>query len=85
MHTTHIIHIDGSVMLVIPPAILDLLSLHPGTMVSIAMVDGRMIIDPKPQPTLDALLDEAREANIYPLSEEEREWIDAPAVGREIL
>ncbi|MGB6105880.1 MAG: hypothetical protein WBF88_18710 [Pusillimonas sp.] len=30
------------------------------------------------------LLAEAKAAGVYPLSEEEREWIDAPAVGREL-
>ncbi|MFT0212488.1 hypothetical protein VQ643_07690 [Pseudomonas sp. F1_0610] len=33
--------------------------------------------------TLRELLDEAEVAGVYPLLSEEREWIDAPPVGRE--
>jgi len=31
------------------------------------------------------LLAEAEAAGVYPLPPEEREWIDSPAVGRELL
>lgn len=37
----------------------------------------------RPRYTLDELLAEASGA--YPLPPEEREWVDAPAVGRELL
>lgn len=36
----------------------------------------------KPRYTLDELL--AETSGIYPLSPEEREWVDAPAVGLEL-
>ena len=34
--------------------------------------------------TLAELLTEAEAAGVYPLPREEREWVDAPAVGREL-
>ncbi|HGN8621726.1 hypothetical protein AAA557_05195 [Pseudomonas aeruginosa] len=37
----------------------------------------------KPRYTLAELLAETEAAGVYPLPTEEREWIDAPAVGRE--
>ncbi|MCD0502132.1 hypothetical protein [Bordetella petrii] len=40
-------------------------------------------IPAKPRYTLAELLTEAEVAGVYPLPAEEREWIDAPAVGRE--
>ncbi|MEN7531714.1 transcriptional regulator [Cupriavidus sp. DL-D2] len=35
--------------------------------------------------TLDELLAEAKAASQHPLPPEQREWVDAPAVGRELL
>lgn len=35
--------------------------------------------------TLDELLAEAQASGPYPLPPEQREWVDAPAVGRELL
>lgn len=72
-------------MLAVPPAILDLLRLQAGATVGMAVADGRLVVDPKPRPrhTLDELLAEA--AGAYPLPPEEREWIDAPAVGKELI
>lgn len=42
-------------------------------------MDGR-----KPRYTLAGLTAEAEASGTYPLAESEREWIDAPAVGREL-
>jgi|GEM_PF-2870869 len=49
--------------------------------------DGGLLVDPKPRPryTLAELLLEAEAAGAYPLPAEEREWVDAPAVGRELI
>ena len=47
--------------------------------------DGSLVIDPKPRPryTLAALL--AASDYSQPQPAEEREWVDAPAVGRELI
>ena len=47
---------------------------------------GHLVVDPKPRPryTLAELLAEAETAGAYLLPVEEREWIDAPAVGKEL-
>ena len=87
MHTTNLRKVGGSVMLAVPPAILDLLHLQAGATVDVAVADGRLVVDPKPRPryTLDELLAEAEASGTYPLPAEEREWIDAPAVGKELI
>jgi antitoxin ChpS len=87
MHTTSLRRVGGSVMLAIPSAILDLLHLQVGATVGVDVADGRLVVCPKPHPhyTLDELLAEAEAAGTYPLPEEEREWIDAPAVGKELI
>lgn len=85
MHTTSLRKVGGSVMLAVPPALLNVLHLSPGSSVAMAVEDGRLIIDPKPKPhyTLAELL--ANSDYSQPLTIEEREWIDAPARGGELL
>ena len=76
--------VGGSVMLAVPPAILDLLHLQAGAKVSVTVVDGCLMVEPKPRPsyTMAELLAEAKGSGEYPLPAQEREWIDAPAVGK---
>lgn len=87
MHTTNLRKVGGSIMLAVPPALLDILHLTAGAKVGLAVDNGRLVIDPnaKPRYTLDELLAEAEETGAYPLPPEEREWIDAPAVGDELI
>ncbi|KFG88805.1 MULTISPECIES: transcriptional regulator [Pseudomonadota] len=85
MHTTNLRKVGGSVMLAVPPAILDLLQLQAGATVGVAVTDGRLVVDPRPQPryTMAELL--AASDYSQPQTAEEREWVDAPAVGRELI
>ena len=85
MHTTNLRKVGGSVMLAVPPAILDLLQLQGGATVGVAVTDGRLVVDPRPQPryTMAELL--AASDYSQPQTAEEREWVDAPAVGRELI
>ncbi len=85
MHTTHLRKVGGSVMLAVPPAILELLHLQAGTTVGVAVEDGRFVVEPKPRPryTMAELL--AASDYSVPQPPEEREWVDAPAVGREVV
>jgi len=63
MHTTHLRKVGGSVMLAVPPAILDRLHLQAGATVAMAIDGGRLVIDPKPRPhyRLDELLAQCQE------------------------
>lgn len=83
MHTTHLRKVGGSVMLSVPPAILEVLRLRAGAAVGLAVESGRLVIEPSPGPryTLEELL--AASDYTTPQPAEEREWIDAPAIGRE--
>jgi antitoxin ChpS len=86
LHTTNLRKVGGSVMLAVPPAFLDQLHLHAGATVGVVISDGCLVIEPAPCPryTLDELLSEAEASGAYPLPPEEREWVDVPAVGREL-
>lgn len=84
MHTTNLRKVGGSVMLAVPPAILDLLHLEVGATVGLAVDGERLVIDPKVKPryTLDELLAQC-DPDAAP-SEEDRRWVDLPPAGREL-
>jgi antitoxin ChpS len=71
-------------MLVVPPAFLEQLHLQVGATVGIAVSDGRLVVDPKPRPhyTLAELLSASDYSSSQ--SNEDREWVDVPAVGGEL-
>ena len=85
MHTTNLRKVGGSVMLSVPPALLDILRLQPGSKVGITIENGRLVVQPEQRPhyTLDELL-----AQCDPRarrSTREREWLDAEPMGSELL
>jgi antitoxin ChpS len=71
-------------MLAVPPAILDLLHLRAGATVDISVESGRLVVEPhqRPRYTLDELLAQCDAS--AEMTQEEREWIDARAVGGEL-
>jgi antitoxin ChpS len=85
MHTTHLRKVGGSVMLALPPAILDLLHLQAGASVGLAVDGGRLVVDPMPRKRyrLDELLAQCdADAEV---SAEDRAWIDDAPVGCELF
>lgn len=85
MHTTNLRKVGGSVMLAVPPALLDLLSLRVGAKVDIGVEDGRLVVEPRTRPSysLNELLAQCEETGA--LSTEDRAWLDAKPVGNELL
>lgn len=85
MLVTTLRKVGGSVMLAVPPALLDLLQLSEGAKVGLAVDNGRLVVEP--QPSVRYTMAELLAASDYssPQPPEEREWIDAPAVGGELL
>lgn len=85
MHITNLRKVGGSVMLAVPPALLDLLHLKAGEAVGVAVDGGRLIVEasPKPRYTLAELLAGSDYSGAP--SPEDREWLDTPAVGKELL
>lgn len=84
MHTTNIRKVGGSLMLAVPPELLDALQLSAGAQVNMSIDDGRLIIEAcrKPRYTLAELLAQSDYSEVE--SKDEQDWLDAPAVGREI-
>ncbi|MCA1793247.1 MAG: antitoxin [Desulfobacteraceae bacterium] len=85
MHTTNLRKVGGSIMLTVPPVILDLLQLHAGATVGLTVEHGRLLIEPTPRTrySLDELLAQCDES--AEISEEDRAWLESKPVGSELL
>lgn len=85
MYTTNLRKVGGSIMLAVPPALLDVLQLSAGAKVGLAVDNGRLVVEPqaKPRYTMAELLAASDYSQPQPSSE--REWVDAPAAGEELL
>lgn len=84
MYKTNLRKVGGSVMLAVPPAILELLGLSPGETVGIVVDGGRLIVErqSKPRYTLDQLLAECDPDAARP-EDDDRAWLDVSPVGLE--
>jgi len=85
MHTTNLRKVGGSIMLAVPPALLDLLRLRPGVKVGIAVESGRLVVEPHQRPhyTLDELLAQCDPKAAR--SKEDREWLRGKPAGGELI
>lgn len=85
MYMTNLRKVGGSVMLAVPPALLELLQLKAGASVGVAVDGGRLVVEASPRPRYS--LEELLAASDFsaPPTPEEREWIDAAPFGKEVL
>ena len=85
MHTTNLRKVGGSIMLAVPPALLDLLRLRPGVKVGIAVESGRLVVEPhqRPRYTLDELLAQCDPKAAR--SKEDRGWLRGRPAGGELI
>jgi antitoxin ChpS len=85
MHATNLRKVGGSVMLAVPPALLDILHLRPGTRVGITVESGRLVVEPRKRPryTLEELLAQCDPKAAR--TKEERRWLDDKPVGGELI
>jgi antitoxin ChpS len=85
MHKTNLRKVGGSIMLAVPPALLDILHLRPGAKVGLAVRSGRLVVEPQQRPryTLDELLAQCNPK--APRGKEERQWLDDKPRGGELI
>ena len=85
MYTTCLWKVGGSIMLAVPPAILELLHLHAGATVGLIVDGERLVVEPTPRPrySLDELLTQCDAS--AEMSEEDRVWLNGKPVGGELL
>ena len=84
MYTTSLRKVGGSIMMIVPPSLLDQLHLQSGSVVGLIVDNGRLIAEPRrPHYSLEELLaqcDPNADFSVY-----EREWSDINSVGLEVL
>jgi antitoxin ChpS len=85
VHVTKLRKVGDSVMLAVPPALLDLLNLKAGAAVGVAVDGGRLVVEAATRPlyTLAELL--AASDYSQSRSDEEQDWVSGASVGKEIL
>ena len=83
MHSTTMRRVGGSVMLAVPPALLDIIGAQAGSIVDLDVDGGRLIVVPhhRPRYTLDELIAQCDTA----APDEDRVWIDGAPAGRDEL
>ncbi len=85
MHSATLRKVGGSVMVAIPPAMLNELDIKAGAEVRLEIEGANVVIKPAARKgwALAALL--AASDYEMPTTDEEREWLDTPRVGSELL
>ena len=85
MHITNLRKVGGSIMLAVPPALLDVLRLRPGVKVGIAVESGRLVVEPhhRARYTLDELLAQCDPKAAR--TKEDREWLRGNRAGGELI
>jgi antitoxin ChpS len=84
MTTSTLRKVGGSVVVALPPALLEQLHLEAGETVGLAVEGDHLILKRQRQRyKLEDLLKECDYS--LPMSEEDREWLDSPPVGRELI
>ena len=85
MHTTKLRRVGGSVMLAVPPVLLDALDLRAGMRVDMKVENGKLVIasTARPKYTLEELIEQCDPTD--QIDDEDRLWLDAKPVGRELI
>jgi antitoxin ChpS len=85
MVTTTLRHLGGSVVMPVPKKILDFMPLSAGAKVEMSVEHGKLIVQPttKPKYTLTDLLTQCQSED-FQLTEDDRVWLDAKPVGKEV-
>ena len=85
MHTTNLRKVGGSVMLAVPPALLDILRLKAGAADGIAPDGENLVVKAviRPRYTMKELLAASDYADAH--VGEDRDWLDTQPIGRELI
>ena len=85
MHTTNLRKVGGSVMLAVPPALLEVLGLAAGVRVGIAIEGGRLVVEPRQRQryALSDLLAQCDRRGAR--SRPDREWTRGRRRGAELI
>ncbi len=77
--------VGGSTMLALPKTVLDILDVSANAQVDLS-IEGDTVVIAKHKPRRLSLEERLAMCDFsVPMTDEEREWLDAPAVGKEII
>lgn len=85
MYTTNLRKVGGSVMLAVPPALLDVLNLSAGKTVGLVVEDGRLVVAPTPRKRYKLAELLAQCDATAKLSEEDKAWTSDGPIGNELI
>lgn len=85
MNTAKLRKVGGSIMLALPPALLNTMKVGVGASVDIEVEEGCLVIKPHTRPSysLQELLDQCDET--AGASPEDQAWLDSRPVGKELV
>lgn len=84
MHTATLRKVGGSMMVAIPPVVLDQLGLETGATLTIDLEGDHLVLRPERRRyTLDDLLSQCDFSQ--PRSQEDEVWVNSPPVGKELI
>ena len=85
MAVTTLRNVGGSVIMTVPKPVLEALGLQANTKVDVTAEDGRLVAVARTRPkyTLEELI--AQCDLDAPLSDEDRQWLNDPPAGREVI
>ena len=86
MATVVLQSLGGSVVMAVPNRILSMMRLGAGSQVDVDVENGKLVVEPKVSPryTLAGLLAQCNKENMT-LTADDRDWLDAKPVGKELL
>jgi antitoxin ChpS len=85
MYTSNLRKVGGSVMLAIPPAILEMMQLQSGARVNMAVESGRLIMEPEMK-KLYSLQELLAQCDVSaPQSDEDSLWASSAPQGKELV
>jgi antitoxin ChpS len=85
VHTTNLRKVGGSVMLAVPPGVLDMLHLQAGARVGLVVDGGRLIVEPPRPPRYTREEVRAQGDPAAEVTQGDREWLGAKPTGSELL
>ena len=85
MYMANLRKVGGSIMVALPPAILEMLNMDSGSPVALSVEAGKLVIEPARHKkyTLQELLNQCDAS--APITDADREWASDRAVGRELI
>jgi antitoxin ChpS len=82
-HTAILRKVGGSVMIAIPPALLDVLNMTVGQQVAVSVDSGKLVIEAQQRPN-SSLAELLAQCDLdAPVNDEDRSWLSSGAIGRE--